>query len=181
MFTWGHIEVKRSATPMCPWCGGERKAGCHKCLVEGCVAERGQTFCHVTASCGNSNCRGPHFAQTNVCPGKRKAQQVAKRCTQPPEKAAGCPPAAGRRTPSAPMPERGGRGLGWRTSARQRRPRGWRSSRPQRGTARMSFFPFSLFPFFPFFWLLAVDFFFLFLIVVALFRRIEGKENGKPH
>ena len=55
-------------------CGEGRGAVSHKCSVEGCVAKWGQTCHRVTAMCGNCRCRGPHFAQANICPKERKVR-----------------------------------------------------------------------------------------------------------
>lgn len=75
---WGHIQAKcpPTTTPRGGSCGEEHETREHMCSAEGCTARQGQTCKNITAEC--VNCRGPHFAQANVCPKKREARWEAK-------------------------------------------------------------------------------------------------------
>ena len=74
---WGHIEPQcPRAAARCGWCAEGHKTKEHRYLVEGCRAKKGHWCQHTVAKC--ANCRGPHFAQANVCPKKSTARGDAK-------------------------------------------------------------------------------------------------------
>ena len=74
---WGHIESKCERTSArCGWCAEGHKTTDHRCPVEGCEVKKGHWCRHTVAKC--ANCKGPHFAQANVCPKKKAARGEAK-------------------------------------------------------------------------------------------------------
>ena len=68
-------EAHCSRTARCALCAGKHQTKNHRCRVEGCQAEKGQTCAHVTPGCTNHH--SPHFAIANACAGKN-ARQGAK-------------------------------------------------------------------------------------------------------
>ena len=80
---WGYIEPQcPRAVARCGWCAEGHKTKEHRCPVEGYRAKKGHWCQHTAVKC--ANCRGPHFAQANVCPKKRTAYGGAKGAGLPP-------------------------------------------------------------------------------------------------
>ena len=86
----GHIEAYRARGARCALCAAEHRTGKHKCPTKDALWARARAKC--------PNCRGPHTAQSNLCPKNKEARQAAKGWRPPP------PPSYHRESASTPAP-----------------------------------------------------------------------------
>ena len=75
----GHEQIAKCGdrVPKCVICAGPHKIKDHRYRVTGCNKQAGKVCVHLTVQC--ANCGGGHFANSNQCASRHKAEKEARR------------------------------------------------------------------------------------------------------